>query len=100
MKHAEIHSLTGNLNRLEVIFGQIIDGEFVVSHSQPSRTYKTRAGAERAKARWEAPEKQDAPKGPCRKRDKSTGKPCAFSEAGHTGPCASAPDELSRLLSW
>lgn len=35
-----------------VIFGRMWRGEFVVSHSKPSRSYKTMAGANRAADKW------------------------------------------------
>jgi hypothetical protein len=37
-----------------VIFGFVVGSEFIVSHSTPSRTYSTEAGANRAAARWTA----------------------------------------------
>lgn len=39
--------------RFSVIFGSLLrSGEFQVSHAQPSRTYKTEAGATKAALAW------------------------------------------------
>lgn len=44
--------IRGNGSRYLVFFGFNADGEFTPSRAQPSRYYKTFAGAERAARRW------------------------------------------------
>jgi hypothetical protein len=43
-----------NGDRFHVIFGHTSNDGFIISYAKPSRTYKTRAGAERAAAKWTA----------------------------------------------
>lgn len=52
MNAATVTQNTRTPARWLVIFGLTVGTEFVVSHSTPSRTYATEAGANRAAARW------------------------------------------------
>jgi hypothetical protein len=54
MNAAHVTQNTRNPARWLVIFGFVVGSEFIVSHSTPSRTYSTEAGANRAAARWTA----------------------------------------------